>query len=284
MPLEATTTETAYAWLQGLLDVAGSQPHGGRVRQCPAHQDAKPSLSVGVGRDGRVLLHCFGGCTTADVLAALHCAPARLFTAPPVAPATYAHMTRLAVTFPPVEIRRGHPADRGYRLEAVHDYGPALLERWRSRSGDKELIWLTRRPDGGAIPGLVGITLADLPLYREIEVWSAMAVGDPVLLVESESSVDALTGWTATTWAGGADAVNVARVASVLGAYDRTIAIPDHDPAGLRWLRRLQAVGVPLRVLLPEPGEDARDHHQRLGEVAFMGAVNRALHREAVAA
>lgn len=38
---------------------------------CPAHDDASPSLSVRETPDGGVLLHCFGGCDTADVVAAL---------------------------------------------------------------------------------------------------------------------------------------------------------------------------------------------------------------------
>lgn len=46
----------------------------GRARNvmalCPAHSDRSPSLSVGAGRDGRVLLHCNAGCTTESILAA----------------------------------------------------------------------------------------------------------------------------------------------------------------------------------------------------------------------
>ena len=41
------------------------------VACCPAHEDARASLSVREGDDGRVLLHCFAGCATADVVAAL---------------------------------------------------------------------------------------------------------------------------------------------------------------------------------------------------------------------
>jgi hypothetical protein len=38
---------------------------------CPAHADVHPSLSIAVGRDGRVLIHCWAGCRTPEVLAAL---------------------------------------------------------------------------------------------------------------------------------------------------------------------------------------------------------------------
>jgi hypothetical protein len=38
---------------------------------CPAHQDKSPSLSLRQLDDGRVLLHCFGGCNVGEVLAAL---------------------------------------------------------------------------------------------------------------------------------------------------------------------------------------------------------------------
>jgi len=42
---------------------------GGMCR-CPAHDDRTPSLSVRPGRT-RLLLHCFAGCTAADILKAL---------------------------------------------------------------------------------------------------------------------------------------------------------------------------------------------------------------------
>lgn len=44
-------------------------PQGGMCR-CPAHEDRTPSLSVRVGRT-RLLLHCFAGCRTPDILRAL---------------------------------------------------------------------------------------------------------------------------------------------------------------------------------------------------------------------
>lgn len=39
--------------------------------RCPAHADRSPSLGVRELPDGRVLVHCFAGCETAGVLAAV---------------------------------------------------------------------------------------------------------------------------------------------------------------------------------------------------------------------
>lgn len=49
------------------------------LARCPAHDDRHPSLSVSEGKDGRILLHCWAGCTTGDVLAALGLTWADLF-------------------------------------------------------------------------------------------------------------------------------------------------------------------------------------------------------------
>lgn len=50
----------------------------GYIAKCPAHDDKRPSLSL-CEKDGRVLLHCFAGCTPADVLAAVGLSFADLF-------------------------------------------------------------------------------------------------------------------------------------------------------------------------------------------------------------
>jgi hypothetical protein len=44
--------------------------NAGWVARCPAHDDREPSLSVGVGGDGELLLHCFRGCAFEAVVAA----------------------------------------------------------------------------------------------------------------------------------------------------------------------------------------------------------------------
>jgi hypothetical protein len=45
-------------------------PRGWQAR-CPGHEDRHPSLAVAIGRDGRVLIRCWSGCTTVRVLDAL---------------------------------------------------------------------------------------------------------------------------------------------------------------------------------------------------------------------
>ena len=39
--------------------------------RCPAHQDKTASLSVTSGTDGKLLVHCFAGCSVHDVLGAI---------------------------------------------------------------------------------------------------------------------------------------------------------------------------------------------------------------------
>lgn len=39
---------------------------------CPAHKDKSPSLSVSYTSDGVVLIHCFAGCATREVLSAVN--------------------------------------------------------------------------------------------------------------------------------------------------------------------------------------------------------------------
>ena len=46
---------------------------------CPAHEDRSPSLAVKEGDDGRVLIHCFGGCDVHSVLGAVGMDMADLF-------------------------------------------------------------------------------------------------------------------------------------------------------------------------------------------------------------
>lgn len=46
---------------------------------CPAHDDARPSLSLKLQPDGRILLHCFAGCSAHEVVSAAGMDLAELF-------------------------------------------------------------------------------------------------------------------------------------------------------------------------------------------------------------
>ncbi len=53
------------------LSLGGRWQRGSSVVRCPAHKDKTPSMSVSETKDGRPLVHCFAGCSQADVINAL---------------------------------------------------------------------------------------------------------------------------------------------------------------------------------------------------------------------
>ncbi|MGB8477672.1 MAG: hypothetical protein WCE63_02375 [Acidobacteriaceae bacterium] len=54
--------------------------------RCPAHEDSSPSLSIAEGKDGRVLMRCWAGCATKDILSACGLTMRDLFAGPPATP------------------------------------------------------------------------------------------------------------------------------------------------------------------------------------------------------
>src|SRR6266566_8158893 len=59
--------------------------HGWRAC-CPAHADRKPSLSIGLGEHGQVLLKCFAGCSLERIVEAMGLTMTDLFPDAPSAP------------------------------------------------------------------------------------------------------------------------------------------------------------------------------------------------------
>src|SRR5258708_19455225 len=58
---------------------------GGWVACCPAHHDREPSLSIGLGEDGQILLNCFAGCPLDRIVEAMGITVAELFPKAPSA-------------------------------------------------------------------------------------------------------------------------------------------------------------------------------------------------------
>jgi hypothetical protein len=53
------------------LEAVRERQNGQWSARCPAHADDGPSLSVRLGNNGGVLLHCFAGCEVHEIVAAL---------------------------------------------------------------------------------------------------------------------------------------------------------------------------------------------------------------------
>lgn len=51
----------------------------GHMALCPGHDDRNPSLSV-ASRDGKILIHCFAGCTVESVVHAMGLSMSALFS------------------------------------------------------------------------------------------------------------------------------------------------------------------------------------------------------------
>lgn len=66
---------------------------------CPAHDDKSPSLTISEKDDGRILIHCFGGCSVYEVLDAVG--------------------LDMAALFPPREIQHGKPERRPFNAADV---------------------------------------------------------------------------------------------------------------------------------------------------------------------
>ena len=74
------------------------------IARCPAHEDRTSSLSVRATDDGRVLVHCFAGCDTRDVLHALNLEMKDLF---PSSAASFQASSKSRVSTPK-PVARGH--------------------------------------------------------------------------------------------------------------------------------------------------------------------------------
>ncbi len=105
--------------LRRLQSVKGG--HGQWTARCPAHDDRHESLSISMGRDGRILLKCHAGCSVEKITGALNLSVKDLFPDKP----------------------RERP-----RVIATYNYkdGSGKLLAQKLRRADKSFSW--RRPDG----------------------------------------------------------------------------------------------------------------------------------------
>jgi 5S rRNA maturation endonuclease (ribonuclease M5) len=198
--------------------------------KCPAHDgESSDSLSIKEGDDGRVLIHCYGGCEVEEIVQALDLQTSDLF--PP----------RNDPTFQP----RQKKPKREVARYALRDVDGDLVA-YHIRYEPKGFGWM--QPDGKTY-GLNGRKTRDLPLYG---VDKLQPEGKGVIVVEGEKDAHALR------------SINVAAVATVTGAgnpvhydehlkpllgYAKVFLWADNDDQGRSHMRdvaeRLLSIGHP---------------------------------------
>ncbi len=176
--------------------------------QCPAHEDGRASLSVGVGNKGGVVVHCFAGCTAEQILATLRLKFSDLM------PSDDGWIP------PPAEHKReiawySYRDTDGALLYQVVRYEPKTFRPRRRVEDD----WVYDLKDVKLVP------------YRLPELLRADPE-KPVWIVEGEKDVDHLwaLGHVATTNPGGAGKWKAGWAEFFRGRS--IIAVPDNDIPG----------------------------------------------------
>lgn len=215
--------------------------------KCPnpgGHQrgDKRPSLSVGVGVDGRALVHCETGCDPDDVVRALGLSILDLF---PDKEDDGPVRARVAATYD------YHDAEGTLVFQVVRMDPKGFRQRRLLPSG--EWAWDLRGID-------------ERPLYRLPHVLDAVRRGEPIWVVEGEKDVEALVaaGHAATCNPAGAGKWRPEHTAALHGARLVEI-VADDDTAGHDHARAVAAALVPVvdevRLWLPRAGcKDVAEH------------------------
>ncbi|MDG4595533.1 MAG: phage/plasmid primase, P4 family [Candidatus Contendobacter sp.] len=193
--------------LTALERVTGYRPMkagDGYKARCPCHEDRNPSLSVKM--NGRLLLHCFAGCSYDRIVATLG-----------LTPEPQPGRRELVATY------RYRDA-AGVEVRQKVRYAP---KDFRIRYQDPAGQWVYKAGPGPAV------------LYRLPELRQAIAAGATVFVVEGEKDCDRLAagGLAATTNIEGAAQPGqkpkwrAAYTAQLAGAA-RVVVLPDHDEPG----------------------------------------------------
>jgi putative DNA primase/helicase len=273
-------------------------PHSWMAR-CPAHDDKDPSLSVAL-RDGRVLLHCFAGCSPEAVLEAVGLtwrdlrAPDPWSWRPPVlrpsrpkpepeAPAPE-NLERWEALWE--KAKPGHPLlrrylrARGLSLEppptlrvAFLKGEPVMVARVEGEGGLLGLHLTILEPDGRGRKGKK-LARGSKPKGGAIRLFPLEA-GQPLALaegIETALAVREVTGWPA--WA--TIAALFMKEVIVPNEVKEVLIAADHDKAGVEaaraLARRLLREGREVRLAVPpEEGEDWLDVLVRVKDGAGSG-------------
>jgi hypothetical protein len=221
---------------------------------CPAHDDRHPSLTVSLGRGGRILLKCHAGCSVENIVAAWGLALRDLM------PESDGDLRGSSQKRPTVVQTTRYP------IRDVAGNEVAVHIREDLSDGSKRFRW-----ERDEKPGLAGLAVADLPLYKAEKVngWSP---GIPIILVEGEKAADALAvrGFHALATVTGASGTPSVEPLAVLHGRD-VIVWPDNDAIGRKHMTRIAQMlhGKAARVRMlgwgKADGDDAVDFFTKGG-------------------
>jgi len=208
------------------LDGVKQTGAGEYTARCPAHDDRSPSLSVGIGDDGRVLLNCHAGCTPESVVRAAGLEWPDLF--PGDASGDWGPFDDCAdeVDVYPYRDDAGNVSFEVVRFEVTDRAHPAYGEK----------TFIQRVPGEGWGRKKHGV---EPLLYRLPDVIDAAVDGRGVFVVEGEKDVHTLEDWgfVATCNPQGAGAWKPAYTEALRGAV--VYIIPDNDDEGRKHARRV---------------------------------------------
>ncbi|MFN0131856.1 MAG: DUF3987 domain-containing protein [Phycisphaerales bacterium] len=202
--------------------------------RCPAHEDRDPSLSIGIGADARVLLHCHARCPVEAIVGTLGLAMKDLMPVP-VAEARRLPAQRksasdatFAISDEAIAVQERKHGAFAARWTYTDAQGVSAGEvvRWNPPAGGKVVRPISRRGDGWVIAAMP----EPRPLLNLPEL-SRLPDGAWVYIVEGETCVDAARaiGLVATTSAGGSKAATKSDWSVMRGKV--AVILPDHDAA-----------------------------------------------------
>lgn len=219
---------------------------GGFMARCPAHEDAKASLSVSEGRDQPVVIHCHAGCERDDVLAKLG-------------------LTWEDVSKPRERQSSGDDWTPAGPATAIYDYrdeeGRLLMQVCRTASKE----FRQRIPDPSKPSGwLWKVGETRRVLFRLPQIIAAVRDGREIWVVEGEKDALSLVGMglEATCSIGGAGKWRSEYAEALREAVVTIVA--DRDEPGQAHARKaaesLVAVGAAVRIVEAAEGKDVTDH------------------------
>lgn len=254
---------------------------------CPCHEDQSPSLSIRLGPSGKVLIHCFAGCSFAAVASlvrgaaaapqqtdsrSLPSAPARpprdwikLMLPLPSGDLSFAdHLARKIGVGSAEDYVRLYPCLRlipsALGTPAIAVYDPLVGGQAMPLFKDTFVSLTGRKYKKYTIPG----TNCKVPLFlpaasppaakRNLEIFIAEGISDWLALASQDASAN--HAYTAMLGASQNLDVDVAERLQKIKTY----CMYDSDPAGDAGARKMQMLTGCIRLAPPDGHKDWRDH------------------------